>query len=557
MSPVRACSRGIGDLVRLRNYKPKSSVFPMSTVPVPASGIEGEISKTGRLIAAGKLDEARSASDAILSRNPHHPGALIQRSRLESVEDNYRQGREYALAAYRAGIQNKRQCLLLLRRLRTFNLTRELLDLVEKLPDSLALDPDVAKLVAILLESVHQSRAALAFSSRAAKYNPASADLHAAVGVAELYMGRLDAAQESLQECLRLDPGHGSAWWHLVRLRKQDAGSNHVDELRRVLARATDHRVAALLAYSLHKELDDLGDYSQATDALERACASMRKAVRYSLADDAALFAALKDLPSADAGQAAADVDPFTPVFIVGMHRSGTTLLEQFLAGHDQVCAAGELYDFTSQLRFAADHHCRTELDLRIVQASDGFDYRAIGRGYLESVDWRRAPGQSLVVDKLPSNFLNLGFILRALPNARILHMSRDPMETCFSNLREPFSENACRYSYDQGELGEYYRNYFSLMQHWRKRFPERILDVTYMALVTDPASELKRVANHLGIGFQPSMLDIGSSTRNVTTASAVQVRQKVGLSEQPKWLPYREYLTPLSWRLSDLGQRY
>jgi tetratricopeptide (TPR) repeat protein len=528
----------------------------MTVTLLPDFNLEAKIARIRGLIAAGSIQEARMASDLVLAQNPHHSGALIQRSRLESIEDNYRLAREYALSAYRVGLRNKQQCMLLLRRLRTFNLTHELLDLLEKMPDKLALDPDIAQLAAVLLESINQPRAALEFASRAAKYNPASADLLTAVGVAMLYLGQIDGAQEQLQECLRLAPGHASAWWHLVRSRRHDTHCNHVDALKRELARTTDHRSIALLAYALHKELDNMGDYAEAASALERACASMKKTVPYSAEEDAALFAALKTLPEINAPQATMQDSLFTPVFIVGMHRSGTTLLEQLLSGHDEIFAAGELYDFTSQLRLAANHHCKTELDLQIVQTANNFDYMTIGQGYLASVDWQRR-GQRLVTDKLPSNFLNLGFILRALPNAKILHMSRDPMETCFSNLREPFSENTCRYSYDQSELADYYRHYFSLMQHWRKCFPAHIHEVTYTALVTNPAAELKRITDYLGTQFQASMLDIESSTRAVTTASTVQVRQKIGLPERPKWLPYREYLTPLAWRLSDIGQRY
>jgi hypothetical protein len=238
------------------------------------------------------------------------------------------------------------------------------------------------------------------------------------------------------------------------------------------------------------------------------------------------------------------------------MHRSGTSLLEHLLAGHDEICPAGELYDFTSQLRYAADHHCNTELDSHIVEASGDFDFAEIGRGYLEAVDWRRN-GQRFVTDKLPSNFLNIGFILRALPNAKILHMSRDPIETCFSNLRLPFSDKTCRYSYEQTELADYYRMYFGLMRFWHQHFPGRIHDVTYTALATDPESELRRVASYLGTDFQPSMLDTGKTERSVNTASAVQIRQKPSLSLRPQWQPYREHLTPMIWRLSDVGQRY
>jgi len=536
--------------------------LPTSDRPLTSSGpslktAESKLAQARRLIVAGDLRGARAINDSILAEQPLHSGALIQRSRLESSDDNYRLAREYALSAYRAGISNKRQCLHLLRRLKTFNLVAELQDFIPSLQPELLLDAEVATLISSLFQALNQPQQALEYLLQAEEHHPDSSSLQSEIGLALLSLGRFDEAEQHLLKCVRISPDHAPAWWHLSRLRKHTADSNHVDELQREIDRSKEPRNVASLAYALHREFDDLGDHARATQALELACTSMKKVVAYSVEEDERLFAALKSPPTDAAGRKPGLVETsFTPVFIVGMHRSGTTLLEQLLAGHDDICSGGELYDFTSQLRFAADHHCSTELDLQIVQASGDFDYAAIGKGYLDAVDWRRS-GQRFVTDKLPSNFLNIGFILRALPGAKILHMSRDPMETCFSNLREPFSETTCRYSYDQTELANYYRQYFALMQHWRQRFPGRIHDVTYAALATDPAAELKRVTAYLGTDFQPAMLDTESVSRSVNTASAVQVRQKLGLPLRPKWQPYRDYLTPLAWRLSEVGQRY
>lgn len=517
---------------------------------------EIQIPRILQMIVKGRLDDARIASTALLATHPSHAGALIQRSRLESSAGHYRLAREYALAAWGAGVRNKRQCMLVLRGLRAYNLIPELHDLVSSLPPELTLDPDVARQIATLFESLNQARAALDISVPALQHTPDSASLHFSVGFAQLNLGDFDAAERHLLECLRLDPGNASAWWQLSRLRTSNAANHHVDPLRSHLEQASEPLQQALLGFTLHKELDDLGEYADAARALEQACLSMKRAVPYSSDEDERLFAALKSLPAGEPATSVSRDAEFTPIFIVGMHRSGTTLLEQLLSGHDEIRSGGELYDFTSQLRHAADHHCMTELDLKIVQAASGFDYDAIGRGYLDSVAWRR-DGHRFVTDKLPSNFLNLGFILRALPHAKVLHMSREPMETCFSNLRQPFSEHTCRYSYDQTELGNYYRGYFSLMQHWRQRFPGRIHDVTYTTLARNPEAELKRVSSYLGIEYQSSMLIPESRADGVTTASAVQVRQSVALPDQPKWSPYREFLTPLEWRLADVGQRY
>lgn len=522
------------------------------------ASVEGRLLRARGLLTAGDVAGARAISDSILADHPLDAGALIQRSRLESMDDHYRLAREYALSGYRAGVRNKRQCMYLLRRLKTFNLVAELREFVPRIPPALRHDVDVAQLAALFLQTLNQPQAALELLQAAAAHHPDAAPLKSDIGLVLLNMGRFDEAEQHFRDALALQPDHAHAWWHLARLRtRQGTDAHHVDALKNAIARAQEPGNVGLLAYALHRELDALDDHAGAADALELACTSMRKAVAYSGEEDERLFGLLKSLPEGKADTRAATQDaPFTPVFIVGMHRSGTTLLEQLLSGHSEICSSGELYDFTAQLRFAADHHCSTELDARIVQASADFDYRAIGRGYLESVDWRRS-GQRFVTDKLPSNFLNLGFILRALPGAKILHMSRDPMETCFSNLREPFSGTACRYSYDQAELANYYRQYFGLMQHWRQRFPGRIHDVTYASLATDPAAELKRVLAYLGAGFQPAMLDPDSAGDSVTTASAVQVRQKPGLPLRPKWEAYRDYLTPLTWRLSELGQRY
>ncbi|TDK24457.1 sulfotransferase [Luteimonas aestuarii] len=535
--------------------------MPISSAPpsggTPASGIEHQLVQVRNAIRTGDLARARKISDAMLAAQPHHPGVLIQRSRLESVDDNYRLARGYTLSAYRAGIRNKRQCMQLLRRLKTFNLIPELHDFIPRIPPTLSEDPDVALLLSLLMQVLNQPQSALQHVQAAAARHPGSSALQSEIGLAMTHLGRFDEAERHFMESLRINPGHAPAWWHLSRLPRHGGGSIHVDALKRETSRANAPANKALLAYALHRELDGAGHHADAADALDLACKTMRQVVDYSAEDNKRLFSMLKALPADGSSPPSMMSDaPFTPVFIVGMHRSGTTLLEHLLSGHTEICAGGELYDFTSQLRLAADHHCSTELDHQIIQASGGFDYASIGAGYLDSVAYRY-PGQRFVTDKLPSNFLNLGFILRALPGARILHMSRDPIETCFSSLREPFSETTCRYSYDQVELADYYREYFALMQHWRQRFPGRIHDVTYAALAADPASELKRVAAHLGVEYQSAMLEAEANSQSVNTASAVQVRRKPSLPLRPKWQPYSEYLTPLVWRLSEIGQRY
>jgi hypothetical protein len=201
-------------------------------------------------------------------------------------------------------------------------------------------------------------------------------------------------------------------------------------------------------------------------------------------------------------------------------------------------------------MRLATDHHCRGVIDQTIVERARGVDFTEVGVGYLAGMQWRLG-SERFFTDKLPSNFLNLGFICRALPQAKILHMVRDPVETCFSNLRELFSD-ANPFSYDQLELADYFHQYRRLMAHWHQAWPGRILDIDYAALTRDPESVLREVCGFCGLDYEPRMLDIGSRTRGVATASAVQVRSKVEALDRPKWAPYEQYLQPLIRALQE-----
>lgn len=520
----------------------------------PNDGIEAKLGRARRHIASGNLGEARRINAAILFEQPQHVGALIQRSRIESISGNYRLARASALDASAVGAQGQRDSINLLRRLRTFGLAEDIHRAISALSPSLLRNSEVADLVGTLLNSFNEPDRALPYLEAGLENDPKSIPLQLSKAQTLIFLGHIESAEQFLLECLKERPGLAFAWWMLARLRKQTPESNHVDALRSELSGATHPKDIAFLAYALHKELDDLGDAKEAFEALTVANKSMRGLVGYSGEQERDFFAALKALPVDGVIPPVTEADAsLTPIFIVGMHRSGTSLLEQFLDGHPDICCAGELYDFTIQMRHAADHHCARELDLKIVQTAPAIDFSAVGKGYLSAVEWRRTT-ESHITDKLPSNFLNIGFIVRALPHAKIIHMVRDPVEICFSNLREFFSETACLFSYDQDELAEYYQEYHSLMAHWHAAFPGRILDVGYNELIQHPEMTLRRITEFCGLEYVPGMLDTSERSRSVTTASAIQVRSKPALPPHPKWSSYSDYLSPLIRRLSDAG---
>ena len=479
------------------------------------------------------------------------PQALVHLSYLESMGGHYRAGLDYALRAFRVRPRNPALLLKILNRLRNFNQTWAIRELIDQEPGISLLDPQVLHALSAQLSHIGDQTQARHFLDQALARKPESSPFLLARAQISIFLGDFDRAEADLHACLKLAPRLGAAWWTLSGLRKQTTESNHVDALRRLLSAAPNDAERSYLGSALHKEYDDLGDIPAACEALTVANQAKRRQVEYSDAVSRSLFDRITaidfsrrpDAPMRDLG--------FTPVFIVGMFRSGTTLLEQLLGGNPNLLNAGELYDMPSSLRAATDYQCPTLLDEEMVKRAERADYALIAESYARGVGWR-APGYTHVTDKLPPNFLNVGFICKALPQARIVHMVRDPVETCFSNLRELFS-GAGTYSNDQRELAAYYRRYHALMAHWRRQFPGRILDVHYADLTADTASVMQRVADHCGLEFLPTMVDPRSGGRSVTTASAVQVRSPVIRRAVPKWDPYRAYLQPMITGLGDL----
>lgn len=488
---------------------------------------------------------AIASFEAILAKRPNDADVLVQLSYMESLSGHYRRARSYALRASSQAPRDTRVVTELVARLRTFNEIAAVRRVLELLPSMSRLEIPLLINLAAQLSYLNQQEHALSFLDEARRGDPDFPPTLLARAQVLAYLGRFKEAEMDLLRCLRRAPQIPKLYWLLSRLRKQTPSDNHVARIRQLLAtpgRSNDE--LTLLGYALYKSLDDLGDFEGAWRGLEIACKAKRFSLDYRLEDSRALMESLIGMPASAAPLSAADMIGRVPIFIVGMHRSGTTLLEQMLDGHSDVHGVGEVYDFTCQMREATDHHCRGVIDRTLVERSHGVDFAAVGEKYLAGMEWRLGKARYFT-DKLPSNFLNIGYICQALPQAKILHMVRDPMETCFSNLCELFGE-ANAYSYDQVELADYHLQYQRLMEHWHQRYPGRIFDVDYRALTRDPETVVRQVSTYCGLGYEPGMLDTASRTRGVATASAVQVREKVTARESPKWEPYRTHLQPL-----------
>jgi len=493
--------------------------------------------------AAGNFAAAIACHQAVLEKSPGRVDSLLQLSYLYSLAGHYR-GAEAWLQHAHASVQaTPSQLANMIPRLRTFNDIPALRDVLRRLGPPSRMPVPALITAASHLTYANLPEEAISYLDEARRADPDYPPTLLARAQVLMYLGRFEDAEQDILRSQRRAPEIAQGYWLRAALGRQTAERNAVQSIRRELARPGRNAAdLALLEFALHKTLDDLGDFSGAWQALMRGCAHKRGTLDYDDARNAQLFAALKTLPPL--GKQTTDAAGPRPIFIVGMHRSGTTLLEQMLSGSAEVKGIGELYDFTSAMRHATDHHCRGVIDEEIVRRAPQVDLGEAGRRYLRSTAWRLGD-EACFTDKLPSNFLNIGFIAAALPQARILHMVRDPVETCFSNLRELFSE-ANPYSYDLHELANYHGRYRALMAHWHDRLPGRILDVSYARLLREPETVMREVADFCGIAFNDEMLQTQARTRGVVTASAVQVRSRPQALERPKWAPYSDQLQPL-----------
>jgi tetratricopeptide (TPR) repeat protein len=511
--------------------------------------------QAGRSMDAGDWGAARLGYERVLALDPASTDAMLQLSYVESFAGRHRLANEWALRAASGEPPARPEAMLeLVRRLRTFNETASLRACIERLLARrrvpLAVLVEAARQASILNDFETALRCAEA-ALRVAPDDPAARLVH---GQLLANHGRSGEAARDFERVLRRNPRIAQGWWLLSRLRRRTAESNHVAQLQALLRTpGLPDADVAIAARALHKELDDLGDHEGAWQALQAMCSARRRSLHYDVRSSRSLVDDLVSWPARPVGgMEVVPPDGPVPVFIVGMHRSGTTLLEQLLDASPEVRGLGELNDLTAAMRYATDHYCKGPLDRMIAQRAASVDFAEVGRRYMHSVTWRLG-AERCFTDKQPANFLNAGFICRALPRAKILHLVRDPVETCFSNLRELFS-GINEHSYDQRELADYFLQYRRVMAHWHAVFPGRILDVSYAELTRDPEATMRQVAAHCGIEFVPGMSDPRSSTRAVSTASSVQVRDPVLRREAPKWQPYARHLQPLLDALREGG---
>lgn len=390
---------------------------------------------------------------------------------------------------------------------------------------------------------------ALALLDRALPGAPRDAKLHFYRAQQLAFLGRLEEAEAAYEASLDLAPSYGRAALPLVRLRRQSAQDHHLDLLNAGLARVVPgSRDHAAFEFARYKVFEDLQQHAHAWEALASANAVMSAQSGPDVARQHAALQSLYEISAEFPSRQAKTIhDGPQPIFIIGMPRSGTTVLERLLGNHAEVVSAGELASFGQQLRWAANHR---HVHDRVFAGRIGqLDWAELGTRYLAQTRWR-ANGKRYFIDKQPVNWMVAGWIQAALPGARILHLLRDPMDVCFSNYRAMFGD-AYSWSYGLDSLAQHYHDYCRFMERWHALVPGAILDVSYADLISKTEDTLREVLDFCGLAWQPACADITLNSRPVSTLSAAQVHEPLHARSMGAWRPYGEHLAGLSRAIS------
>lgn len=428
---------------------------------------------------------------------------------------------------------------------------------LEAVEAALALDPDLPHswvFKANVLSRAQRHEESLAAYDRALSLHPGHGGAKAGKGHVLKTVGRTEEAIAVFRECLRSQPGFGEPWWSLANLKTFSFAPDEVALLESLLEREELGDEARVnMHYALGKHLENAGDFERAITQYQAGAALRRAQESYDPVQNQVITDRTIATFDADffAERAGWGLDDDAPILVVGLPRSGSTLIEQILASHPEVDATMELGELARRARaLGRKRKARGEYpeSARTVSRAES---EAIGRAYLDGAATFRGDAPRFI-DKMPNNFAHLGLLHLALPNARVIDARRHPLDSCLGSYKQLFYRGQS-FTYDWFELGQYYLQYRRLMGHWRGLFPDRILEVRYEDLVRDQEGQTRRMLDFLGLDFDPRCLRFWETERPINTASSEQVRQPLHARGINFWRHYEPHLGELIAQLEPL----
>jgi tetratricopeptide (TPR) repeat protein len=542
-------------LVDLEKYQDAGVAFERARLTDPQ---RTRIEAAGAALLADERRKAEELFREVLREDPSHVAALCGLAALSLAADRAQDAERLLRHALRQSAhlplayRGLGPALVQLGRLKEAEAAARYLEKIE--PES----PQTWVTIASVATRLMRQEEALEAYERAAQLKPDEVGLRMSAGHVQKTLGRRRDSEASYKAALQMDPGRGEAYWSLADLKNYTFSDEEIAAMQRLLAGEKGQRSnEAQLHFALGRAFEQRQDYEQAFahyaqgNALRRLDAPFdiegfeRRSARIRAFFDAGFFAARSG--SGDGSPA--------PIFIVGLPRSGSTLIEQILASHGQVEGTMELPNILNMVGQFDDLAATRDGYPETVARASVPQLTALGRRYLEETAPLRT-GRERFTDKLPNNFSHIGLIHAALPRATIIDARRHPMDACFSTFKQHFAEGQT-FSYDLIDLGRYYRCYLSLMDHWDRVLPGRVLHVQYEELVREPEANIRRLLEHCGLPFESACLDFHETRRPVRTASAEQVRQPLYSSGVGYWRHFERQLEPLRQTLGECLQRF
>lgn len=388
---------------------------------------------------------------------------------------------------------------------------------------------------------------------------PNAAELHLSIAHSLKTLGQQPQAIEAYRTAAQVQPSYGDAYWSLANLKTYRFTDGEIEVMRAQEAAAGTARIDQFhLCFALGKALEDRGEYAESFRYYERGNALKKAQVRYQPDSMERALRAQASLCTSEffAARRGVGCDRNGPIFIVGLPRAGSTLLEQILASHSQVEGTMELADIP---RLVNDINGREHADSKprypaaLAELSPE-QLREFGEKYLKDTQAYRSIGKPFFIDKMPNNFRHLGLIHLILPNAKIIDARRDAMDCCFSNFKQLFASGQ-EFTYSVEDIARYYRSYIELMQHWDRVLPGKVLRVRHEEVVEDLEGNVRRMLDFVGLDFEVACLEFYKTERSVRTASSEQVRQPISREGLERWRPFEPYLGGLKAALGPLAE--
>ena len=463
-------------------------------------------------------------------KNPERAASFFERA-LELSDDRYD-----------AAIELASQLIMLNR----YQEARELLDrYAEQLPDE-AVYLDQAGHAWFVMGKYDK---AWPLFERAVNLKPNAEIFQAHKAACAVFLGKTDVARSIYTRILKRNPKNQRIHYELAQLERAK-NDIHVKQMLKAVRKGKPSE-NIFLYYALGKEYEDLGRWEKSFDFYKRAGDAVTSVSRYDVREDVAVIDEviatcdkrwLQDRPSTKKTEQ-------TPIFIVGLPRTGTTLTDRILSSHSLVQSAGESQLLQMVLRDGSRAGNVVGINDSQIQAAAQREPASIAAAYMDAVS-HRLDGSPLFIEKLPENVLYLGFVAKAWPNAKIVHLRRHPMDACFAMYKQSYF----RFAYSLDDLGEYYLAYDRLSRHWRETLGSRMIELNYEDLVTDQETQTRRLLDGLGLDFEEACLHFDANAAPVATASSVQVREKVHSRSVQKWKKFEAQLQPLRKKLEEGG---